>query len=148
MSKFDIALKIKAKHGKLQHFIDKVGWTQADFARQIKVKETVVGEWFNLKNYPKKLETMNTICEMIGETPDKLFPEFLKNTEFLEKKKTYTFNQSIDIEYLSHEQFTCLPSEIFSDTEAIQNEVNEKLNNILDVLPEREKNILTLRFGL
>jgi hypothetical protein len=47
--KFDIALKIKAKHGKLQKFIDKIGWTQSEFAIKINYKNTSeVGKRLNI----------------------------------------------------------------------------------------------------
>ena len=57
-TKMKIAFKVKAKNGILQEFIDKMGWTQSDFARAIGVHVAIAGLWFNLKDYPRNPQTM------------------------------------------------------------------------------------------
>lgn len=98
--KINIALKIKAKNGVLQHFIDYMGWTQADFARAVGFQVTQVGEWFNMKNYPRSKETMDKVTSLVGKTAMEIFPDLLRDPAFLNANKKAVIHREIDIEYL------------------------------------------------
>ena len=82
--KIQIAIKVKLKNDALQRFIEKKGWTQADFARAINYNnQATVGDWFNLKDYPRNKDMLFKISELLQDHPDNIFPEFCKDKDFL-----------------------------------------------------------------
>lgn len=143
-----IAFKIKAKHGELQKFIDEMGWTQSDFARKIKCTISLVGEWFNLKNFPRNPNLMERVCSLVGKTAEELFPEFLKNPEFLKLNKQITKYREVDIEYLAFNQLSQIPYNPTIINEIVEKELKEKIDIALKTLTPREEKIIKERFGL
>jgi transcriptional regulator with XRE-family HTH domain len=143
---FDIAFKIKAKHGKLQKFIDDMGWTQADFARHIGYCPGKVGRWFNLKDYPRSKKLLDLVCTLLCESAEDLFPEFLKNPKFLSQHKLATIHKKIDIVYLDKiPEMGYLPEYLNDDYGST---LKDKTEEVLKTLKFREGKILKKRFGL
>jgi len=146
--RFSVALKIKGKHGLLQTFIDKKGWTQSDFAREVKVSAFTVGEWFNLKKIPSK-KKMDIICKLLQETEEVLFPLAIRNKDFLDIKRQTTIYKEIDINQLPFSELKELPSgDLSFEDQITQREIKEQINKALDMLTPRQEKVLRLRFGL
>jgi transcriptional regulator with XRE-family HTH domain len=101
---FSIALKVKSKNGILQNFIEEMGWTQSDFARELEVSSSIVGDWFNMKDYPRSSKRMDRVSVLIGKTPEEIFPNFLKDPAFLRMRKRWTFYREVDLYFFPFEK--------------------------------------------
>ncbi len=146
--KFEIAFKIKAKHGKLQRFIDDMGWTQSDFARNINVSQGVSCKWFNLQDYPRRKDLLDKVCELLGDTPENCFPEFLKNPEFLRLNKKATIYKEVDITYLPDAPDIGYLPEYLDDACLKKIDLKDQTANILTTIAAREEKVLRKRFGI
>lgn len=142
--KFDIALKVKAKNGVLQKFIDDMNWTQSDLARKLNISPVTIGRYFNLQDFPRTEETMQKITSLLKMVPEDIFPQIIREPDFMEKSKTWTIYKEVDIEYLA---FNKLP-EIAYEPEMDGFDMMAKINEALDTLTPREAKVLRLRFGL
>lgn len=147
-NKMKIALKIKAKNGYLQAFIDEMGWNQAEFSRQLGICPNRVGLWFNMRSYPKG-EEMADVCAFVGKSPQELFPEVLKDKGFLGMNKHVTYYQEIDTSSLLYNSIKALSSpEDDMEKEEKKEKKKEALNNMINTLPDRKRKIIIMRFGL
>jgi RNA polymerase sigma factor (sigma-70 family) len=148
MDGFKIALKIKAKNGVLQEFIDRAGWTQADFSREVGICQQKVGEWFNMTNYPKSPEVMMRVSELVGKAPEDIFPSVLMAKDWLDGRRyKKTIYRTIDIECIQCRDISQLPApDIMSEKK--KEEIDKSIYKALKTLTEREQEVLRLRFGL
>ena len=126
-----------------------MGWTQSDFARAIGVNVAIVGLWFNMKDYPHNPQTMFKICELVGSHPEELFPDLLRDKDWLSLSKETTLYKDVDIEYLPFHRCKELPATGIEDS----NMVNE--DNLLEFIDsvsmrnnERLKKALYMRYGI
>ena len=149
MNKFKIAIISKLKNGKLQEFIEKKGWNQADFAREIGYDQTIVCRWFNMKSYPKKIETLFKISEMLNDTPGNIFPKFLKEKDFLLEKKEITIYKEIENNELPMDSNNI--KLLYYDQKIETNEEKEIVKKawhfISEKLHPREKEVMEYRLG-
>lgn len=148
---FPIALKVKAKHGILQKFIDEKGWTQAELARVVGVGNATVGRWFNLQDFPKSPESMDKICRLLSMVPEDIFPEFIRNPEFLALKKETIQYREIDLEFLPYNSRELREIEYEGNSpedEYLLTETRDNIKTALRALSPREEEILRMRFGL
>ncbi len=141
---FAIALKIKAKHGILQKFIDEMNWTQSDFARALGLQQSIVGLWFNMQDYPRSPETMEKVCRLIGKAPEEIFPKFLSDPKFLGMKKKWTLYREVDLEFLPFNEVPEL--EYTPDMDSF--DVKDKIAKVLKTLSPKEEKVIRMRFGL
>ena len=150
MDGFKIALKIKAKNGVLQEFIDRMGWSQAEFSRRVGRDQSTVCDWFNMIDYPKTPEMMMRVSELVGKAPEDIFPSALMTKDWLDgwryKKTLY---KTIDI----GKCINCgvginqLPApETISEKK--KEEIDKSIYKALKTLTEREQEVLRLRFGI
>lgn len=140
-----VAFKVKAKNGVLQEFIDKKGWSQSEFARQLGCSIGCVGHWFNMISYPKTQELMTRLCKLVGTTEDQIFPQIFKDKDFLMLKKNITFYKQVDPERLMNgEGLTAIEA----PTGETDHTMIDNLWKILDDLSFREKQILIRKYGL
>ena len=144
----EIALKIKAKNGILQRFIDKMGWTQSDFARNTGLSPTSVGKYFNMTGCPSK-KMMKKVCELVGETEEAIFPQVIRKKDFLELDKSITYYKEVDPErLLGGETFECLPAPEEEESDILLHESIGNLHDALETLTYREREILIGLYGL
>lgn len=146
MSKFSVAFKIRAKNGLLQDFIEKQGWTQADFARAIGVTQGTMGAYFNLQQIPRNPEVIKKIEEVTGYLIEDLFPEILKSQVFQERNRPVTVYREIDTEFLPHnkiEQIGYTP-----DDPVEHSDLQGQIEKVLAILTPREQKVIEMRFGL
>jgi len=145
---FTIAIQSKAKHGILHRFIADRGMTQSDFARAIGEYPSRVGLWFNLKGFPRGL-AMERICKYMGMLPEEIFPEFIRNPEFLALcKNTVTYHE-IPIDYLSFVEMREIahtnntPEDDYSNLEK-----RETIQNVIKTLTPKEQYVIDNYFGI
>lgn len=143
----DIALKMKAKNGVLQAFIDEKGWSQSDFARVLGASESRVGAWFNMKQYPGSPEMMLKVIALVGKDASEIFPPPLMDKDWLSRdsKREWTLHAKFDLECLPIHHMTSLPSE---DPGFDKSFLKEDINKLLDTMPERIKTLISMVFGL
>jgi RNA polymerase sigma factor (sigma-70 family) len=145
LSVIDIALKIKAKNGILQSFIDREGWSQSEFARNVDVGATEVGRWFNMKGYPRDAETMLRVSNLVGKSPEEIFPPELMDTDWLTGARDWTLHREVDIECLPIHHMTALPAAP-DDVEGFA--LKEAIQSTLATLTPREETVIKMRVGL
>lgn len=146
---FEVALKVKAKHGRLQEFIEQMGWTETEFAKRIGVHQATANSWFSMRTFPGKKFRLK-ICELLQETEEVLFPQSLNNPAFLKRRKTATVYRELDMIALPESQMNALPAPAENNPERIvaREEILDRLSAMLQTLTPREEAVLTLRFGL
>ncbi len=142
MSIFDIALKIKAKNGVLQKFIDDKGWTQAEFARQINFNGVGVGKWFNMTDYPRTPEKMLEVAALVGALPEKIFPDMMRDKDWLTGQREWTMHKEIELEFLPFHHLIELSAP------KDNHELKENINDALKTLTLQEREVIEKRMGL
>lgn len=84
----------------LWKFIEEKGWNQSDFARVLNEPQSTVCCWFNLQGYPKNEEIMEKVCKLMGMLPEEIFPEFVRDPNFLKLCKHTVSYHDVPIDYL------------------------------------------------
>ena len=146
--KFPIALKIRAKNGILQKFIDQMGWTQEEFARKLGIHQSTVCAWFNMKACPNSHIHVDKITELIGKPINEIFPDILKTKAFRSIKKRNTLYKEVDLIFLpSHK----MPELSYIPEDKTKFEICEMTDNILkalQTLKPKEEQVIKKRFGI
>lgn len=147
MKKFPIAIQIRAKNGVIQKFLDEMGWSQVKLGKVIGASQSAINAWVCLKDYPKKQELIDKLCELLGENYEDIFPEFIKVPEFLTLKKSHTFYQEIDKASIEHWNNSKYLSNDLEDG-VFKLEMRDKINKSLAYLTRIEENIVRTYHGL
>lgn len=141
-------IEIKIKNKVLYDAIHKDFPNVAAFCRHYKISPVMVGEFLALKrnpfkygknNYGKYIDTAMRLSEILKILPEELFPANLyglKKTQFVIEKEitAVQFNKRLMIEDSNPEN------------QAIRNEVNEKLSDVIKTLPYRHQKAITMRY--
>jgi RNA polymerase sigma factor (sigma-70 family) len=145
MNTISIALKIRAKNGVLQKFIDEKGWTQSDFARALNVSSTRVADWFNMKDVPRSDDMILKICKLVDKAPDEIFPDIFKNQHFKKISKVRTLFKDVDPdEFLLMNDMPI--NQLTYSLPDNQFEFEKNMDVILKTLTEREESIIRDHF--
>lgn len=141
-------IEIKIKNKVLYDAIHKDFPNVAAFCRHYKISPVTVGEFLSLKrnpfkygknNYGKYIDTAIRLSEILKILPEELFPSNLyglKKTQFVIEKEitAVQFNKRLMIEDSNPEN------------QAIRNEVNEKLSDVIKTLSHRHQKAITMRY--
>tara|TARA_R100000093_G_scaffold26079_1_gene14720 strand:+ start:49 stop:495 length:447 start_codon:yes stop_codon:yes gene_type:complete len=101
-----------------------------------------------MTGYPNKY-TIEIICRFVGETKEVIFPELLKNEDFLELDKKTTFYKRIDPDrILGGEGLEALPAPEDDESDIERQEAIDRVESVLDTLTYREREIIKMRFGI
>lgn len=115
---------------------------------QIKISQPEFSSIVNFKENPT--EEKRIALALALEVPiDEIFPE--KYDELYERISPAIRNAEVKIDFLrlNSPEVLALQAPDSSDTEAIQNERRDEINmSLLVTLPDRERRIINLRFGL
>jgi RNA polymerase sigma factor (sigma-70 family) len=144
MATMSIALKIKAKNGVLQKFIDDNGWTQSDFARAVGCHPTVVGKWFNLTAKPGNIDTMNKVSALVNKPPEEIFPDVLRELEAQLSEREWIIYKNINLEYLPLHECLMLPA---PEAEDDADQMKQAIEKCINKLTPKEAKIIKDRFG-
>ncbi len=142
-----ISFKLKARHGLLHEFIDKKGWSIPTFAKEVGVSYGTTLRWFNLSAFPKKKETVEKLCRLIGMIEEDLFPDRLKDPDFLDLKKEITHYKEIDPEKILGGKGLDLIEAPYQDNSRDLKMI-ENLWEAIEKLRYRERKMLIARYGL
>jgi len=145
---FQIALKIRAKNGILQKFIDEKGWTQSDFARALNIGNpngiAVVSGWFNMKTTPAH-KYIRKIEKLTGFLIEEIFPQILKKIDFKKRVSCpvviYKNVKEDILPFTEMQKISYTPD--FDKFELIEN-----ITSTLGTLSPREEKIIRMRFGI
>lgn len=147
--KFEVALVAKIKHGKLYKLLREKGWSQAELARELGVRQRDVSDWMLLKSCPRNENVLRKLMELTGESPFDLFPQFLREPEwrenFAELPREWAIIRDIDVKQLMGGKVLALPS---AEDEYAERELEERVRESLNLLTPREKQILEMCFGV
>ena len=144
--KFRVAFDVRVKHGDLFCAAQLLGG-QAALARRLGVRQADVSAWCNLKSTPKyDSDTWNRIepilYELTGKHIEELFPESLRqDRELLAAPKRLAVYQDAAI---VAGRIECAGP--FGSERLI--ELREKLDRVMGLLSERERQVIEARFGL
>jgi len=143
--KLDIALRIRAKNGVLQSFIDERKWSQNDFGRAVECTPSEVGRWFNLQDYPRTEKKMFKVVELVGKPPEEIFPDILRDRDWLHSHdaKPFTVHREIDLECLPINQVKELPA--YDENNRV--DLSTDIDLALTTLTEREQIVVRMRLG-
>jgi RNA polymerase sigma factor (sigma-70 family) len=145
MGLFNIALKVRAKNGILQDFIDKKGWSQSGLGKVLGVTPSRVGDWFNMKDYPRDPNIMLRLSEMVGKFPEEIFPELLRSKDWLTGEREWTVYKEVDTEmFLPVNEVKSLVANCDVDEPFLKDDVNKALAT----LSPKERRIIEMRLGL
>jgi transcriptional regulator with XRE-family HTH domain len=158
--RIDVTLKVQARHTILHKLIKYFG-SQDKLAEALGVSKLLVADWYKMKDYPRiKVRQKNgnewlltlekAFYDLTEMTLDDLFPEPLRQREFLESSKTLELERSmepmaltadgtVDERYLLPD-----PSQIAEQTERVET-IREEVERLL---VGRDKQVLLMRWGL
>lgn len=153
MSTIKITQVSKLKHGILYQAAKKLGG-QSALARHLGLPIHVIQRWCNLKGTPSQnfstenlQELENKLFALTGATLDEIFPpELVAATAFLNAPKTAEHTLELEsaalLDYAERQtdRLTYKPD----DTD----ELRENIKKVLNTLSYREREIISLRFGL
>lgn len=122
-----VALLVKIKNATIQRFLNEKGWSQARLAMELGIGQAKVGDWCNLKDYPRNNEAMFHLCTLVNAST--------------------TIYHDVDMLALSevrHEE-ALGPS---PDDVIEREDCREALMKALTTLTPREEEIIKRRFGI
>lgn len=148
MSKFDITITAKARHGKLWELRKKFGTNKA-LAEYLEVGDTELGRWINLKHVPtkmtqKRIDHFQKKLIPYGLLFEDLFPLELKDV--LDKPKDFEITREINLLLLSDGGGIKLLDS--PDKYVELNELDKRVNKAIGTLTPREEKVIRMRFGL
>lgn len=157
----DVVALTKLKHGALRDAVLKFG-SQSALGKELGVTPQTIGKWCNFKDYPREGSTYDNqtfedieiaLYHATGQLVDDLWPAALKAAidgrlipQQIERRATLQADALL--EYAAHTQERLTYK---SDTPlqlAENEELRNDISNAMDTLTDREREILTLRFGL
>jgi RNA polymerase sigma factor (sigma-70 family) len=165
MAEIDVTLVVKPKHAILWAAAKNAGG-QSALGRKLGVSPVEIGQWINMQSTPNfRAPAPNSRFKRPGflkdfekklwdatqHTIDEVWPlELCDAVEFLATDKTFEITKTWDTLSLEHTAREtagrlALPA---PDTEVMSAELKERIAKMLTVLPEREQNVLSMRYGL
>lgn len=165
MKKFDIALRIRAKHGIIYNYMQENKLTLKDLAKLTGISVATLIKVINFKWLPattaakggyqkKKIEIK--LCNFFKCDVEDLFPAELirviendsEITQLLQEEQTVT--KSVDLAYLSFGEMRQLEAsyEIDFDEEIYRQELSENVENLLSMFSDTEKKIIKMYCGI
>ena len=145
-----LGLKVKIVNHALYDAITRTGCkTIAEFCRRFKFHQTIIGNYLNLKEYPR----LNLMCkrleDALGEPIHLLFPKELK--EVLSKKKitknNFYMHGEVSLESLDN-RHQYLIAESSLEEKDREEQIKKMITQSLGTITSRERKVLEMRFGL
>lgn len=146
---WELGRKVSYFNGSLRKLRMARGLRQEDVAKGIGVTKNMISHIETMRTLPSK-ETAEKIAKFFGVKPTDIFPEFLG---LLSEKLTKTEIRYAQLDTLALEEFTqkqLLLQEENSDPEEVyrKKEIHDRITDALYKLTDRERKIISLRYGL
>jgi RNA polymerase sigma factor (sigma-70 family) len=138
---FRIGMKVLLFNWCLDHAIKAKGWSRQEAAAACGVTVQTLYHWLAFRSYPREAKVLE-VSQVLGVWREVLFPEEIKSLRITSQPEPLSFGreEALALGMLSYE---VNPEKI-----AIQASLQESLQTAMQVLREREKLVLKLRFGL
>lgn len=156
-SKFEIAVKARAKHGLIYKYMTEHGLTWLEMAEKIGISTGTFSKiihfrWAPTENYQNK-EVAKKLCNFFHCNLEEILPNELaqqikNNSEIAELlQEEQTVYKEVDVEYLSYDE---APQSILAYQENFNKQIDfrETIEKVLKTLTPREERIIKLRFGI
>lgn len=140
---------IKVRNNLFIEHIEKAGYkTIGEFCRVNKLAVSRISEIVSMKRSPLKSNgdfqlQVKKSAEILHCFPEDLFSESQMNMAIKNNKYCIKVNEA-EVKYM----LDCTKQPLLLEEDVIEDQKNKLLKKALDTLPEREKKILTMRFGL
>ena len=110
-NKLRVGFVVKMKQGDLLQALKEHGWSQSEAARFLGIAPSTFGKLINLQWVPKEFspELSQGLFELTGKFPEELFPEFMRQKEFLEADKVRELYAEVGQEVLEDHGLLRLP---------------------------------------
>lgn len=150
-----VAITARVRNADLWEAGQKVGGFP-ELAKRLKVGYPQVISWLNFRVYPayknpKSLYDWEHIekelLELTGKLLEEIFPAELANLEFRQQEKTRTVIQDIEMVSLTGIKDNLLLPPT-ADDQIEKQEQTKAITDTLKMLPEREQQVIIMRFGL
>jgi RNA polymerase sigma factor (sigma-70 family) len=141
LEEFRIGIKVRVFNFALDHAIKAKGWTRKEAAAAFGVTYITLSHWLAFKSYPREAKVLE-VSQVLGVWREVLFPEEIKSLRITKQPEPLSFGRE---EALA---FGMLSDEVNPEKIAIKASLQESLQTAMQVLREREKLVLKLRFGL
>ena len=138
---FRIGIKVRVFNFALDHAIKAKGWNRKEAAAAFGVSHITLYHWLAFKSYPREAKVLE-VSQVLGVWREVLFPEEIKSLRITKQPEPLSFGRE---EALA---FGMLSDEVDPEKIAIKTSLQESLQTAMQVLREREKLVLKLRFGL
>ena len=138
---FRVGIKVRVFNFALDHAIKAKGWTRKEAAAAFGVAYTTLSHWLAFKTYPREAKVLE-VSQVLGVWREVLFPEEIKSLRITKQPEPLSFGRE---EALA---FGMLSDEVNPEKISIKASLQESLQTAMQVLREREKLVLKLRFGL
>lgn len=155
MSTFDIALTGRLRHGELWKLVERFG-SQAAVARLLGCSNNEFCNWVNMKavpsfDSPKFAVVEAKLTELTGKTAEELWPDAARSEQWLQVPKSVVAHHQFELHALADMTTQRLllpsPSDQIADSELLEN-LRRNVKKVLALLPYRDQQVITLRFGL
>ncbi|MBI4225212.1 MAG: hypothetical protein HY617_02690 [Candidatus Sungbacteria bacterium] len=144
-----VAFVGRLKNAALSEFLAKKKWSQTRLAKELGVTLPVVNRWILLKGAPQDEIILRKLKELLCQLREDIFPDFFQSQEWKEMQKQvggeHIVIREIPVQTLLNSGQLSLPS---PEIEYDMKELSVKLQDALNSLPSRQKEVVELRFGL
>lgn len=156
-SKFEIAVKARAKHGLIFKYMTEHNLTWLEMAKKLGISTGTFSKiihfrWVPTKNYQNKkvVEKLCSFfhCDLENILPNELAQQIKNNSEIAELlQKEQTVYKEVDVEYLGYAE---VPQSLLAYKEDFDKQIDlkETIEKILETLTPKEKKIIQMRFGI
>jgi len=142
---FRVRVLSRVKHGALRDALVRLGWSQAEAAKRLKMNQHTFGRMINLKQIPiLSRRQQELLMTWTGEAIQDLFPPEIRKKEFLDKEKNFEVDMEVPLARLaSAHAMTLLES---PDQALERRELRSALEQAMGNLTERERQVIEMSF--
>jgi RNA polymerase sigma factor (sigma-70 family) len=156
-SKFEIAVKARAKHGLIFKYMTEHGLTWLEMAEKIGISTGTFSKiihfrWAPTENYQNKkvVEKLCNFfhCDLEDILPNELARQIKNNSDIAELlQEEQTVYKEIDVEYLGYDE---IPQNLLAYEEDFSKQIDlrETIKKVLQTLTLREGEVIKMRFGI
>ena len=147
MDNFSVGIQHRIFNNEVRKRRIELGLTQLQLGQLVEMGSQTIGHIESFKKYPTRDEG-ERIAEALGTTPQQLFPQWLEL--FKPKRTTFTTEHQADERILAYTNSPMMITDGMENFECtLEKEIiGKKIHEVLNTITDREKKILSLRFGL
>ena len=140
-TEFRVGMKTRFFNWSLDRAIRAQGWTRNQAAAELGIGLPTLYNWLAFSNYPRADKALE-VAVVLGVSDEILFPEEIKGFRITKQPEPISFGRDEALE------LGMLSQDVDPEELAIQGELADGINKVMQTITDREKLVLTLRFGL